>query len=332
MERYELVFDGITCKGCVTAIENKLSRLDKTFIKIIDQSTGTSIVDSTLDEEELVKNVRSFPGCCENCKIDLNKISRINTEEPVIFRPVTDKQYLIKKQYKHALEGIVAKKEVACSEYCVCKTTTVNRFEEFPDAPSFSSIFNLAKYLQEFGYLTPDLSGVVFGCGTGHDALQIAPLIEPGQITGIDVTQEMVDFAHRATLKRHVTNAVFHQADNLHMLPPHSQDLLIVNNVFNILSDQEDFLLQASDILKLDGLLIIADEFAIDDLPDALRNDPAFQCGGIAGAEHADRLVNRITDKGFKFLNQRLIRSYSIPFKQEKYRLQSEILIFKKHT
>ena len=142
----------------------------------------------------------------------------------------------------------------------------------------------------------------------------------------------MVDFAHRGSLKRHETNAVFHQADNLHMLPPHSQDLLIVNNVFNILSDQEDFLLQASDILKLDGLLIIADEFAIDDLPDALRNDPAFQCGGIAGAEHADRLVNRITDKGFKFLNQRLIRSYSIPFKQEKYRLQSEILIFKKHT
>ena len=142
MERYELVFDGITCKGCVTAIENKLSRLDKTFIKIIDQSTGTSIVDSTLDEEELVKNVRSFPGCCENCKIDLNKISRINTEEPVTFRPVTDKQYLIKKQYKHALEGIVAKKEVACSEYCVCKTTTGNRFEEFPDAPSFSSIVN----------------------------------------------------------------------------------------------------------------------------------------------------------------------------------------------
>ena len=142
MERYEIVFAGVTCKGCVTAIKNKLSSLDKTFIKIIDRSTGTSIVDSTLGEEELAKKVKSFQGCCENCQIELSKIDKVDTEDPMTLRPVTDENYIIKKQYKHALEGIIAKTEVACSEYCVCKTTKVNRFEEFPDAPSFSSIVN----------------------------------------------------------------------------------------------------------------------------------------------------------------------------------------------
>ena len=127
-------------------------------------------------------------------------------------------------------------------------------------------------------------------------------------------------------------NAVFHQGDNLQMLPPASQDLLLVNNVFNILSNREKFLLQAYGILKPDGLLIIADEFTIYGLPDVLRNDPAFQCGGIAGAERSDHLIQRMIDKGFKLFNRKLIRSYNIPFKQENYPLKSEILDYKKHT
>ena len=330
MKSYEIEFEGITCKGCITAIEHKLSSLENTCIKKMDRNTGTSIIDSSLGEEELSKKVASFQGCCESCKIELSKIDRINTEKPEILKPITDTNYLIKKQYKHALEGIIAKREVACSEYCVCKTTDVNRFDEFPDAPSFSSIVNLEKYLQEFGYLTNGLSIIDFGCGTCHDAFQIAPLIEPGLITGIDFTQEMVDFADQTALKRHVENAVFHQSDNLRMIQPSSQDVLIANNVFNILSNQDEFLLETYAILKTGGLLIIADEFNIDMLPDSLRNDPAFQCGGIAGAETIDDLIHRIQVKGFDFFNQKLIGSYCIEFNLENYKLQSIILVFKK--
>ena len=204
------------------------------------------------------------------------------------------------------MEGIIAKKDVACSEYCVCKTTDVNRFEEFPDAPSFSSIFNLEKYLQEFGYLTNGLSIIDFGCGTGYDTFQIAPLIEPGLITGIDVPQEMVDFANQTAQKSHAPTAAFHQSDNLRMIQPSSQDVVIVNNLFKILSNQDEFLLETYTILKTEGLLIIADEFAIDELSDSLRKDPAFQCGGIAGAQHS---ICKYTSRRFTF-------NYSINFNQ----------------
>ncbi|OLS23298.1 MAG: hypothetical protein HeimC3_26390 [Candidatus Heimdallarchaeota archaeon LC_3] len=59
------------------------------------------------------------------------------------------------------------------------------------------TIFDLVKYLEKFDYLHSGMSVIDFGSGTGHDAFQIAPLIAPGHITGIDVTPEMVDYAKK---------------------------------------------------------------------------------------------------------------------------------------
>ncbi|KKK90413.1 hypothetical protein LCGC14_2723240, partial [marine sediment metagenome] len=164
--------------------------------------------------------------------------------------------------------------------------------------------------------------------GTGHDAFQIAPLIAPGQITGIDITPEMVDFAKKTAQKLNIPNAVFHQASNLMLVKPESQDLILVNNVFNLLSNKRDFLQQVRTCLRSDGFLVMADEFTIDTLPESLRNDPAFKCGGIADAQKMEFIIRLYQENGFKILRKEKIRTYEIKYNKKNYQLTSGLLIF----
>lgn len=330
MSKFYLEFNGVTCKGCVFAIEQKLSNLENTKLKKIDRTTGNSIIESLNDKNSLYKIIHSFQGCCANCQINLKTFDQLKNDDQEFMIHNDDENQLIKKQYKHALENLIAKKEVACSEYCVCKTTQVNRFEEFEEAPSFSSIYNLTKYLEEFGLLKSGISVIDFGCGTGHDVFQLAPLIAPGKIIGIDVTQEMIDFAKQTSLTLNMKNTFFHQSESLTSISQSSQDLIIANNVYNILNNKNDFIANANKILKIRGLLVIADEFMLDDLPNSLRNDPSYQCGGISGARSIPYIQSVVIEKGFELIRETIVRTYTITHNKNNYTLESGILVFTK--
>ncbi len=332
MQNYQVAFTGVSCKGCVTAIEQKLSSYDRISLEDIDRNTGNSIIKSDLNKENIHEMIQEFPGCCSNCQINLKSIDALNGENSGFKDYPADENHLIKIQYKQALERMKAREEVACNEYCVCKTTTVNRFEEFSDAPSFSSIFNLSNYLQELDILKPGLEIIDFGSGTGHDTFQIAPLIFPGHIIGIDVTEEMVDYAKQIAIKLGIQNTTFKRSDSLQIISENSKDVVITNNVFNILIHKEKFIMEADRILKTGGYLVIADEFIIDNIPEKLRNDPAFQCGGIAGAK-STKDVKALVERGnFKTVIEKRIRAYNITYDSNVYNLESKILVFSKKS
>lgn len=155
-------------------------------------------------------------------------------------------------------------------------------------------------------------------------------LITPGKIIGIDVTQEMVDFAKQTSLTLNMKNTFFHQSDSLASISQNSQDLIIANNVFNILITKNDFITNAYRILKVRGLLVIADEFVLDDLPVSLRNDPSFQCGGIAGARSVPYVQSSVIENGFKLILEKIVRTYTISHNNKNYSLESGILVFSK--
>jgi 2-polyprenyl-3-methyl-5-hydroxy-6-metoxy-1,4-benzoquinol methylase len=330
LNKYLLEFNGITCPGCITAVENEIKNLNDTQLLRIDKTTGKSILKSDLKKTDISESLKSCEGCCSSCQISLGAINSFSGDENQIQLGGEDEFLLIKKQYSHALDKIKAKEEVACSEYCVCKTTDVDRFAEFSEAPSFSSIFNLVEYLTKFNYLNSGLSVLDFGCGTGHDSFQIAPLVAPGIVTGIDITPDMVSFAKETKKKLDIANVVFHQSAYLQLIKPETQDIILTNNVFNLLPDKSTFLQQAAMTLKANGTLVIADEFTIDALPDSLRKDPAFQCGGIADAQRMTSIIKLCEDNGFKVQQREIIRNYEISFNDLPYKLESALLFFKK--
>ena len=125
-------------------------------------------------------------------------------------------------------------------------------------------------------------------------------------------------------------NTFFHESDSLTSISQNSQDIIIANNVYNILNNKNDFIIDAYHILKAKGLLVIADEFILDELPDSLRNDPSFQCGGIAGAREIPYVQSIVIEKGFKIIRETIIRTYTVQHKNKNYSLESGISVFSK--
>ncbi|OLS23297.1 MAG: hypothetical protein HeimC3_26380 [Candidatus Heimdallarchaeota archaeon LC_3] len=101
-----------------------------------------------------------------------------------------------------------------------------------------------------------------------------------------------------------------------------------MNNVFNLLSKKIDFFQQVRTILKIGGILVIADEFTIDSLPESLRNDPAFLCRRIADAQSIEFIIKLCHENGFKVHREDIIRTYSIKYNNKSYRLKSGLVVF----
>ncbi|OLS21649.1 MAG: Trans-aconitate 2-methyltransferase [Candidatus Heimdallarchaeota archaeon LC_2] len=328
LQRYLLKFDGVTCPGCVTAVKKTTSQLDETKFVEISESSGDTIITSSLWANQIKFELNEFEGCCSDCQIAIREVEEtdLDTFETLFEKP--DDLELVKKQYKIALERALEGIEVACSDNCVCKTTDVDRLSESDGVASFASVYNLNERINSFleqGMLITD-----FGCGTGHDAILTAEIVNPGIVTGIDVTPEMVKFATEQAKLQGINNVKFIESFDLSPLEKESQDVIYVNNVLNLLNDKSVFLLGAYEKLKLHGLLIIADEFALEEFPTELRDDESFQCGGISGAEFVENVETMAIEHGFKISHWESIKEYDIEFNNEKYKLKTGILILQK--
>ncbi|MFV2016118.1 MAG: methyltransferase domain-containing protein [Candidatus Heimdallarchaeota archaeon] len=327
-QNYILKFDGITCPGCITAVKKVTSQLDQSEFVEIAETSGETLILSSLSSDQIKVELHEFEGCCSDCQISIIDVEQTDlaTLNPLINDD--DIFGLVKKQYKQALQRALDGIEVACSDNCVCKTTDIDRLSESDGSPSFASVYNLSERIEP--YLKPDMMITDFGCGTGHDAIRIAKIVHNGMITGIDVTPEMVEFAAKQAESQGVNNTKFIESHDLSPIEDETQDVIYVNNVLNLLDDKSLFLQTAFDKLKSDGLLIIADEFALEEFPTDLRNDESFQCGGISGAEFVEDMEAMSLGLGLEIINWESIKEYEIEFEKKKYRLKTSILILRK--
>ena len=328
-EKYYLEFTGVSCSGCVLAIEQKIEDMADLHLQQISQADGSVVCSVEKDAETLIGAFTSFKGCCDSCEIALSKAELLSEEEyEKIDLSKKDTDILIREQYKVALQRALNNEEVACSEHCVCKTTNIDRLDEFQEAPSFASVYNLSELVQE--YLAPGFTVIDFGCGTGHDAFRIAPLVPQGTVRGIDITPEMVEYANRISRDLEYANVQFTTGSDLSSVSPDSIDVIYTNNVFNILEDKSIFLRQSYIKLRSGGKLVIADEFAIDSLPEKIQSDPEYRCGGISGAMTKDQIGRSVEEVGFSLQEVINVRSYEIHYDDTEYRMETSIIIAQK--
>lgn len=277
---------------------------------------GSSILSSAFDAERISDELSSFQGCCESCQI---KIDTIEETKLTKFENV-DSYALIKTQYKTALDRAINGIEVACSEHCVCKTTDVDRFKD--ETPSFATLYNLAELLE----ISDGMTVVDFGCGTGHDLFELNKKHSGLNLIGVDVTDSMIAFAQEMNDKIGGKNFSFIVGRDFREVEDESVDLVYLNNVFNIILDKSKFLKDAFQVLKAGGKLIIADEFTEEAIPDKLKNDPEFQCGGIAGALSVHSLRQMSKSAGFSNLKTSKVRDYQISYEGIDYNFQTGVV------
>ncbi len=329
LNQFLLDFNGVSCPGCVKSIEKTLADLPATTAIKVSPTTGNSLVKTSLNIDYVEKKLKKFQGCCENCIITLQSIKNVNdgntTQTNLFLAEEMDDYHLIKMQYAKALKQLSQSDDVACSEYCVCKTTTVDRKKEFPQAPSLAVIHDLTTRINK--YLRQGMNVLDFGCGTGHDALQIAPIIEPGNMIGIDVTPEMIAFATHAAQKLGIENVEFKIGADLSNIPKNALDVVYLNNVFNILNEKQQILQQIFERLNKNDFCIIADEFTDENLPNELKADPSFQCGGLAGAESLSVLEMAAKKAGFRKVDIEIVRHYTVEYRSQNLGFQTAIVM-----
>lgn len=103
-------------------------------------------------------------------------------------------------------------------------------------------------------------SALDFATGTGFFALEIARLVAPGQVVGIDVSPEMLEVARRIAQDSGIGNVRFQEAPP-EGIPPSIGTVDLVTCCFALhhLKNVRDFMTRSYSILRPGGRIVIAD-------------------------------------------------------------------------
>jgi len=140
-----------------------------------------------------------------------------------------------------------------------------NKFYSISDAESqrtYVGVRRAAQWVSFFlPYLKPNFSVLDCGCGVGSITLDIAELVAPGQVIGIDLDERQLEIARANAQKRGLTNVSFEQANAYTLrFTDNSFDAVLAHTLLYHLSDQVRALREFHRVLKAKGVAGIADD------------------------------------------------------------------------
>jgi len=125
------------------------------------------------------------------------------------------------------------------------------------------------------GALPKDAAVVDIGAGAGMDCLLAGRRTGPGgSVTGIDMTDEMLDRARAGASEAGLDHVRFEKGDITHLpLETESVDVVISNGVFNLVPDKPALFAEIYRVVKPGGRLQFADITVGVELSESVRND-----------------------------------------------------------
>jgi SAM-dependent methyltransferase len=139
------------------------------------------------------------------------------------------------------------------------------------------------------------------GSGAGADALISARRVAPsGRAIGLDMTDEMLEFARANATKARVSNVEFVKGYLEEMpLPDATVDVVISNCVVNLSGDKPKVIAEAARVLRPGGRFAISDVIADPGMDEATRTDMAAWTGCVAGALTEPEFRGILENAGF---------------------------------
>jgi len=150
------------------------------------------------------------------------------------------------------------------------------------------------------------------GSGGGIDVLLSAKRVGPtGMAYGLDMTDEMLELAHKNKEKAGAKNVVFLKGtiENI-PLPAKSVDVVISNCVVNLSSDKDAVLREAFRVLRPGGRFAISDIVLRRPLPGEVRKSMELWTGCVAGALQGDEYESKLRAAGFQDVDIEPTRIY----------------------
>ena len=109
-------------------------------------------------------------------------------------------------------------------------------------------------------YLKPGMKLLDCGCGSGSITVGLAKLIEPGQVTGVDISALEIERAKDRAVKNKITNIHFEVADIYQLdFTDNSFDAIFSHNVLEHIADPSRVLREMHRVLKSGGVIGIRD-------------------------------------------------------------------------
>lgn len=154
---------------------------------------------------------------------------------------------------------------------------------------------------QGIASLQPGETVLDLGSGGGFDCFLAARAVgDDGRVIGVDMTPEMITRSRQNASTAGMKNVDFRLGE-LENLPvaDGSVDVIISNCVINLSPEKDRVFEEAFRVLAPGGRLAISDVVATTELPDSIRQDPAFYSGCVSGASHADDIEAMLRSAGF---------------------------------
>ena len=139
------------------------------------------------------------------------------------------------------------------------------------------------------------------GSGGGIDVLLSAKRVGPtGKAYGLDMTDEMLELAHKNAAEAGATNVEFLKGYIEDIpLPDSSVDVVISNCVINLAADKSAVFREMQRVLRPGGRVGISDVVASDELTTQQRSERGSYVGCIAGALSFSEYEKGLLDAGF---------------------------------
>jgi SAM-dependent methyltransferase len=146
----------------------------------------------------------------------------------------------------------------------------------------------------------PGETVVDLGCGRGQDVVRAAALVrDGGRAIGVDLSDEMLEQARRL-VPASLTNVAFVRSGFAPLdLPDAVADVVISNCAINHAPDKEAAYREIHRVLRPGGRFVVSDVIAEEELPGAVRSDPAAWAACYGGAIPEDAYVGAAARAGF---------------------------------
>jgi SAM-dependent methyltransferase len=152
------------------------------------------------------------------------------------------------------------------------------------------------------------------GSGGGIDVLLSAKRVGPGgKAYGLDMTDEMLDLAHRNRQKAGIENAEFLKGEiEAIPLPDNAVDVVISNCVINLSGDKDRVLSEAYRVLRPGGRFAVSDIVVRGEVPAEIRSSAELWMGCVAGALEEDEYRAKLLRAGFERIEVEPTRVYRL--------------------
>lgn len=163
---------------------------------------------------------------------------------------------------------------------------------------------------------------VDLGSGRGTDVLRLAENVgRTGFVYGIDISDGMIQKAISTAGRLGITNVEFiHSPLEKIKLGDNIADLIISNCSINHASDKQAVWNEVFRVLKKGGRFVISDIYALDQIPEEYKNDPAAIAECWAGSVTRDEYLEQLSVAGFSSI--RIIEE-STPYEKGKVTVSS---------